>query len=44
MFKSFPFGWEDDEDGFRGHLFVSEDESIVVLSIKGTTLQVGIYY
>lgn len=37
--QSFPFGWEDDQDGFRGHVFVSEDLSTVVLSIKGTTLQ-----
>ncbi|ESK89864.1 lipase [Moniliophthora roreri MCA 2997] len=36
---SFPFGWEDDEDGFRGHVFLSSDNSTVVLSIKGTTLQ-----
>ncbi|EIW84948.1 alpha beta-hydrolase [Coniophora puteana RWD-64-598 SS2] len=36
---SFPFGWEDDQDGFRGHVFRSRDESTVVLSIKGTTIQ-----
>ncbi|KAI0362416.1 alpha/beta-hydrolase [Trametes cingulata] len=36
---SFPFGWEDKADGFRGHVFVSLDNSTVVLSIKGTTLQ-----
>ncbi|KAJ6502398.1 alpha/beta-hydrolase [Mycena sanguinolenta] len=35
---SFPFGWEDPENGFRGHLFLSSDNSTVVLSIKGTTL------
>ncbi|KAF7975826.1 hypothetical protein HWV62_8377 [Athelia sp. TMB] len=35
---SYPFGWEDDQDGFRGHAFVSTDESTVVLAIKGTTL------
>ncbi|KAJ7343328.1 alpha/beta-hydrolase [Mycena albidolilacea] len=36
---SFPFGWQDTEnDGFRGHLFLSSDNSTVVLSIKGTTL------
>ncbi|KAG9098360.1 putative lipase atg15, partial [Ceratobasidium sp. 392] len=35
---SFEFGWEPDEDGFRGHVFVSEDEDIVVMSIKGTSL------
>ncbi|GJE90754.1 alpha/beta-hydrolase [Phanerochaete sordida] len=35
---SFPFGWEDAADGFRGHVFLSPDNSTVVLSIKGTTL------
>lgn len=37
--QSFPFGWEDKADGFRGHVFASPDNSTVVLSIKGTTLQ-----
>ncbi|KAF9246459.1 alpha beta-hydrolase [Melanogaster broomeanus] len=36
---SFPFGWENDEDGFRGFVFRSRDNSTIVLSIKGTTLQ-----
>ncbi|EJF66096.1 alpha/beta-hydrolase [Dichomitus squalens LYAD-421 SS1] len=36
---SFPFGWEDKADGFRGHVFLSPDNATVVLSIKGTTLQ-----
>jgi len=36
--QSFPFGWED-SDGFRGHVFTSSDNSTIVLSIKGTTLQ-----
>ncbi|KAI0807737.1 alpha/beta-hydrolase [Fomes fomentarius] len=36
---SFPFGWEDKADGFRGHVFFSPDNATVVLSIKGTTLQ-----
>jgi len=36
---SFPFGWEDSANGFRGHVFVSSDNSTVILSIKGTTLQ-----
>ncbi|KAI0780663.1 alpha/beta-hydrolase [Trametes elegans] len=36
---SFPFGWEDPADGFRGHVFLSPDNATVVLSIKGTTLQ-----
>ncbi|KAG6916910.1 hypothetical protein DXG01_004743 [Tephrocybe rancida] len=35
--KSHPFGWEPDADGFRGHVFVSEDNSTVVVSIKGTS-------
>ncbi|OAX32964.1 alpha/beta-hydrolase [Rhizopogon vinicolor AM-OR11-026] len=35
--KSTPFGWEPDADGFRGHVFVSDDNSTVVLSIKGTS-------
>ncbi|KAJ3735403.1 alpha/beta-hydrolase [Lentinula guzmanii] len=36
---SFPFGYEDAEDGFRGHVFLSSDNSTIVLAIKGTTLQ-----
>ncbi|CAG7846312.1 Putative lipase ATG15; AltName: Full=Autophagy-related protein 15 [Serendipita indica DSM 11827] len=36
--KSEPFGWEESENGFRGNIFVSEDNSTVVLSIKGTSL------
>ncbi|KAJ7709736.1 alpha/beta-hydrolase [Mycena rosella] len=36
---SFPFGWEDSDNGFRGHVFMSSDNSTVILSIKGTTLQ-----
>ncbi|KZP12555.1 alpha/beta-hydrolase [Athelia psychrophila] len=36
--NSYPFGWEEDQDGFRGHVFVSTDESTVVLAIKGTTI------
>ncbi|KAF8912078.1 Alpha/Beta hydrolase protein [Gymnopilus junonius] len=35
---SFPFGWEEGE-GFRGHVFQSLDNSTIILSIKGTTLQ-----
>ncbi|KAF8061803.1 Alpha/Beta hydrolase protein [Lyophyllum atratum] len=34
---SFPFGWEPDADGFRGHIFVSEDNSTVVVTVKGTS-------
>ncbi|KZT57780.1 alpha/beta-hydrolase [Calocera cornea HHB12733] len=34
-----PFGWEPDADGFRGHIFVSNDTvPTVVLSIKGTSV------
>ncbi|KAH7926631.1 alpha/beta-hydrolase [Leucogyrophana mollusca] len=36
---SFPFGWDNDEDGFRGFVFRSRDNNTIVLSIKGTTLQ-----
>ncbi|KAG6817035.1 hypothetical protein H0H87_000447 [Tephrocybe sp. NHM501043] len=35
--KSYPFGWEPDADGIRGHVFVSEDNSTVVVSVKGTS-------
>ncbi|KAF8900342.1 Alpha/Beta hydrolase protein [Mucidula mucida] len=35
---TFSYGWEPDADGFRGHVFVSEDESTVVVSIKGTSV------
>ncbi|KAG2017729.1 lipase [Coprinopsis cinerea AmutBmut pab1-1] len=34
---SYPFGWEPDQDGFRGHVFANEDNSTVVVSIKGTS-------
>ncbi|KAJ7084601.1 Alpha/Beta hydrolase protein [Mycena belliarum] len=34
---SIPFGWEPDADGFRGHVFVSDDNSTVVISVKGTS-------
>ncbi|EJD05870.1 alpha/beta-hydrolase [Fomitiporia mediterranea MF3/22] len=37
--ESFPFGWEDTADGFRGHIFASSDNSTIILSIKGTTIQ-----
>ena len=37
--QSFPFGWEDSANGFRGHLFMSLDNSTIVLAIKGTTVQ-----
>ncbi|KAF9029123.1 alpha/beta-hydrolase [Hymenopellis radicata] len=35
---TFSYGWEPDDDGFRGHVFVSDDESTVVVSIKGTSV------
>ncbi|KAF7795282.1 hypothetical protein EIP86_006435, partial [Pleurotus ostreatoroseus] len=35
---SYPFGWEPDQDGFRGYIFATEDNSTVILSIKGTTV------
>ncbi|KAF9448883.1 alpha/beta-hydrolase [Macrolepiota fuliginosa MF-IS2] len=36
--QSFPFGWENEADGFRGHVFLSDNNSTIILSIKGTTL------
>ncbi|KAG8899376.1 putative lipase atg15 [Tulasnella sp. 403] len=36
--SSTPFGWGANDDGFRGHVFVTPDNSSVILSIKGTTL------
>ncbi|KAI0264366.1 Alpha/Beta hydrolase protein [Gloeopeniophorella convolvens] len=33
-----PVGWEPDDDGFRGYVFVTEDNSTVVLTIKGTSV------
>ncbi|PPR05169.1 hypothetical protein CVT26_012255, partial [Gymnopilus dilepis] len=35
--KSDPFGWQPGEDGMRGHIFVSSDNSTVVIAIKGTS-------
>ncbi|KAF8638810.1 hypothetical protein AX17_001868 [Amanita inopinata Kibby_2008] len=35
--STYPFGWEPDADGFRGHVFVSTDKSTVVISVKGTS-------
>lgn len=35
--QSYPFGWEPDDDGFRGHVFATPDNSTIVLSIKGTS-------
>ncbi|KAG9314957.1 Ctf8-domain-containing protein [Chiua virens] len=31
------FGWEQDDDGLRGHVFATPDNATVVLSIKGTS-------
>ncbi|KAI0781537.1 alpha/beta-hydrolase [Trametes elegans] len=36
--NSYPFGWEPDADGFRGHIFATPDNSTVVISVKGTSL------
>ncbi|TFK63698.1 hypothetical protein BDN72DRAFT_847329 [Pluteus cervinus] len=38
---SYPFGWEPDADGFRGHVFATPDNSTIILSIKGTSAAVG---
>lgn len=35
---SFPFGWEESENGFRGNIFADDSNSTVVISIKGTSL------
>ena len=35
-----PVGWEPDDDGFRGYVFATEDNSTVVLTIKGTSIPV----
>ncbi|KAF8643257.1 hypothetical protein AX16_009143 [Volvariella volvacea WC 439] len=37
---SYPFGWEPDADGFRGHVFATPDNKTIVLSIKGTSAAV----
>ena len=41
ILQNFPFGWNGRHasDGFRGHVFLSTDNSTIVLAIKGTTLQ-----
>lgn len=33
--KNDSFGWES--DGIRGHIFATEDNSLVVVSFKGTS-------
>ncbi|KAJ3530107.1 hypothetical protein NMY22_g8714 [Coprinellus aureogranulatus] len=35
--RSTPHGWLPGDDGMRGHVFVSTDNSTVVISIKGTS-------
>ncbi|KAF8150712.1 alpha/beta-hydrolase [Crassisporium funariophilum] len=35
--NSHPFGFEPDQDGFRGQVFATPDNSTVVVSIKGTS-------
>ena len=35
--SSTPFGWLPEQDGMRGHVFVSTDNSTVVIAIKGTS-------
>ena len=35
--NSDPFGWQPEDDGMRGHIFVSTDNSTVVIAIKGTS-------
>jgi len=37
---SYPFGWEPDTDGFRGHVFATPDNSTIVVSIKGTSTSI----
>ncbi|WVR03882.1 hypothetical protein IAU60_000881 [Kwoniella sp. DSM 27419] len=32
-----PFGWEQDADGLRGHVFADEKNETVIISIKGTS-------
>ncbi|KIJ63381.1 hypothetical protein HYDPIDRAFT_41212 [Hydnomerulius pinastri MD-312] len=34
---STPVGWAPTDDGLRGHVFVSSDNSTVILSLKGTS-------
>ncbi|CCM04561.1 uncharacterized protein FIBRA_06742 [Fibroporia radiculosa] len=34
--SSYPFGWEPNADGLRGHIFATPDNSTVVITVKGT--------
>ncbi|KAH9915246.1 alpha/beta-hydrolase [Epithele typhae] len=36
--SSYPFGWQPEDDGFRGHVFATADNSTVVVSVKGTSI------
>ena len=36
--QGMPVGWEPDDDGFRGYVFATEDNSTVALTIKGTSV------
>ena len=38
--QGMPVGWEPDDDGFRGYVFATEDNSTVVLTIKGTSVPI----
>ncbi|KAJ3778084.1 alpha/beta-hydrolase [Lentinula raphanica] len=35
--NTYPFGWEPDEDGFRGQVYATPDNATVIVSIKGTS-------
>ncbi|KAF8173273.1 Alpha/Beta hydrolase protein [Pholiota molesta] len=35
--RSDPHGWGPQDDGMRGHVFVADDNSTVVISVKGTS-------
>lgn len=35
--SSTPYGWDPQADGMRGHVFVSTDNTTVVIAIKGTS-------
>lgn len=34
---STPFGWEEDADGLRGHIFADPKNETVIIAIKGTS-------
>lgn len=38
LVKTTPIGWGPEEIGLRGHVFVNDDESTVVVSLKGTNV------